>query len=112
MSSEGPEATETLTLFQVSQGHRPGEKQVKTGFSPLFQSRVAGRGVPPFCHCSWPDLTHTFIQQIFIKRLSVQGTLGEGAAVQALLVPLPWQCSPLERQLGVPAPTRTQVPSW
>ena len=30
-----------------------------------------------FC-TSWPDLTHTFIQQIFIKRLFVQGTSGEG----------------------------------
>lgn len=27
---------------------------------------------------SWPDLKHTFIQQIFIKRLFVQGTSGEG----------------------------------
>lgn len=85
---------------------------METGFSPLFQSQVAGRGVPPSANCSWPDLTHTFIQQIFIKRLSVQGTLGEGVAVQALLAPLPRQCSLLERQLGAPAPTRTQAPSW
>lgn len=73
-------------LFQVSQDHRSKEKQVETGFSPPFQSQVAGRGVPPFCHRLWPDLTHTFIQQIFIKRLSVQGTLGEGAATRALLL--------------------------
>lgn len=31
----------------------------------------------PFC-TSWPDLKHTVIQQIFIKRLFVQGTSGEG----------------------------------
>lgn len=58
--------------------------------------------MPAFCLARWPDLTHTFIQQIFIKRLSVQGTLGEGAAVQALLAPLPRQCSLLERQLQCP----------
>lgn len=102
LSSEGPEATGTLTLFQSSQGHRPREKQVETGLSPPFQSHVAGRGVPASCLRLRPDLTHTFIQQVFIKRLSVQGTLGEGAAIQALLAPLPWQCSLLERQLQCP----------
>lgn len=62
-----------------------------------FQSQVAGKGVPSFCHRLWPDLTHTFIQQIFIKRLSVQGTLGEGAAARTLLLcpssAVPWKGS-------------------
>lgn len=54
--------------------------------------------------------THSFNKYLLSAYL--QGTLGEGAAVQALLVPLPRQCSLLERRLGVPAPTRTQAPSW
>lgn len=42
----------------------------------LLQTQVVGKqGVSPFC-TSWPDLKHTFIQQIFIKRLFVQGTSG------------------------------------
>lgn len=46
----------------------------------LLQTQVAGKeGVSPFC-TSRPDLTQTFIQQIFIKRLFVQGTSGECSA--------------------------------
>lgn len=44
----------------------------------LPETQEAGKEeVSPFC-TSWPDLTHTFIQQVFIKRLFVQGTSGEG----------------------------------
>lgn len=43
----------------------------------LLQTQAAGKETSPFC-TSWPDLTHTFIQQIFIKRLFVQGTSEEG----------------------------------
>lgn len=49
--------------------------------------------VSPFC-TSWPDLTHTFIQQIFIQRLFVQGTSGEGGLQPGPLPPAPPRPAP------------------
>lgn len=69
------------------------------------------------CCTLWPDLTHTFIQQIFIKRLLVQGTSGEGGlqpGLAHLLSPqLPAVGSRKAAQLlgGLPGPPeRVQPP--
>lgn len=70
---------------------------------------------------SWPDLTHTFIQQIFIKRLLVQGTSGEGGLQPGLAHLLSPQLRAVDSRKaaqllgGRPRPTRegpaTQEPS-
>lgn len=65
----------------------------------------------PVCP-SWPDLMHTFIQQVFIKRLFVQGTSGEGIRSSGF-APLPRQRrSLLESLLGAHVPARAQALSW
>lgn len=60
----------------------------------------------PLCP-SWPDLTHTVIQQIFIKRLFVQGTSGEGGSSASPL-------RPAEAGKAVEATRAAQgpAPSW
>lgn len=66
-----------------SVGHRREGKAVLGRGQSLLQTQVVGKqggwqGRVIILCTSWPDLKHTFIQQIFIKRLFVQGTSGEG----------------------------------
>lgn len=85
----------------------------------LLQTQVAGKeGVSPFC-TSRPDLTQTFIQQIFIKRLFVQGTSGECSAPRPQPPSRPPAVSgmlekgcPGPRSHPGDGPTPAQVPSW
>lgn len=73
-------------------GHRR-EGTSGLGRSLLRPRKQAKRRCHPLL-CSWPDLTHTFIQQIFIKRLFVQGIFRRGGLQPGPRPPAPPRPAP------------------